>query len=264
MANQEPIHIAASLWGTIYNEQDANNLYSMICRNTSFPVCFHLFSVEPLPGLNPKILKHPEPDLNVPSAHRKRNYRKTIGLCDPNLAGLAGKRIFVFDLDVLIMSNLDELFTYPEGDQFYIIKDWKHKDGSVGQGTCFSFVVGTFGFVKEAFEADPEAVVNQYGSATQQYLSKKLIEKYGKLNFWPEEWFQSFRYHCLPPALLRSISTPQRPKPETKVLAFHGCPGIRDAILGQWSDPGYGKAPKGWKRLYKTCRPTPWVKEYWH
>lgn len=263
MTTQEPVHIVASLWGTAYNEKDANNLYSMICRNTSREVCFHLFSGEPLPGLNPEILKHPEPDLNVPEEHRQRNYRKTVGLCDPQLAGLTGKRIFIFDLDVLIMDDLDELFAYPEGDQFYIIKDWKKTDGTVGQGTCFSFVVGTFGFVKEAFEAAPVAVTNEYGTATQQFLSKMLIEKYGKLTFWPEAWFQSFRYHCLPNLLLRHVLAPSKPKPGTKVLAFHGSPGIRDAIQGRWSDPGYGKAPKGWKKLYKACKSTPWIEEYW-
>jgi hypothetical protein len=264
MNTKETIHIVASQWGTAYNEQDANNLFAMICRNTSFPICFHLFSNEPLPDLNPKILKHPEPALNVPKEHSRRNYRKTVGLCDNALAGLTGKRIFIFDLDVLIVGNLDELFTYPQGEQFYIIKDWKQRDGTVGQGTCFSFVVGTFGFVKEKFEADPMAVISKYGSATQQFLSMMLIQKFGKLTFWPESWFQSFRYHCLPSPLLRRFLTPVRPKCGTKVLAFHGHPDIRDAIQGQWSKPGTGKEAKGLKKLYKACKATPWIEEYWH
>ncbi len=264
MIDREPIHIVASLWGTAYNEKDVNNLYAMICRNTSRAICFHLFTPETLPELHPEILKHPETALNVPEEHQQKNYRKTVGLCDDQLAGLTGKRIFVFDLDVLIMGNLDELFAYPEGDQFYIIKDFKKRDGTIGQGTCFSFVVGAFGFVKEAFEIDPEAVINQYGTATQQFLSKMLIEKYGKLTFWPEAWFQSFRYHCLPPLLLRHIRTPAKPKTGTKVLAFHGNPGIRDAIRGRWSEPNARKAPKGWKKIYKACKPTLWIEEYWH
>jgi len=263
MIDREPIHIVASLWGAAYNEKDVNNLYAMICRNTSRAICFHLFSGETLPGLNPEIQKHPEPDLNVPKEHRRRNYRKTIGLCDPHLTGLAGKRIFILDLDVLIIGNLDELFAYPKGDQFYIIKDWKKTNGTVGQGTCFSFVVGDFAFVKEAFEADPIGITSQYGSATQQFLSKMLIEKYGKLTFWPDAWFQSFRYHCLPPMLLRHILTPRKPKPGTKVLAFHGNPGIRDAIGGRWAAPGANKTPKGLKKIYKACKSTLWIEEYW-
>ncbi|MEE4254749.1 MAG: hypothetical protein V2I50_11980 [Desulfuromusa sp.] len=72
MSIQKPVHIVASLWGAAYNEKDANNLYDMICRNTSRQVCFQLFSGNELPDLNPQIQKHPEPDLNVPPEHQQR------------------------------------------------------------------------------------------------------------------------------------------------------------------------------------------------
>jgi len=263
MTNQETIHVVTTQWGTAYNETDVNNLFSMIRRNTTLPVCCHVFSSAELPGLNPDIQQHPDVFLKMPDEHRQKNYRKTVGLCDNNLEGLAGKRIFVFDLDVLIMDNLDDLFTYPKDDKFYIINDWNTRGNHVGQGTCYSLVVGTVGFVKDIFEARSEAWIEEFGSATQQYLSKVLIDRYGSLTFWPEEWFQSFRYHCLPFGPLRHFLTPHKPKPGTKVVAFHGQPGLRDAIIGQWSKPGIGKASKGWKKLYKVCRPTPWVEQLW-
>ena len=40
------IHIITILWGTLYDEQDVNRLFSMITNNTSYPICFHLFSNE--------------------------------------------------------------------------------------------------------------------------------------------------------------------------------------------------------------------------
>ncbi|MEE4254748.1 MAG: hypothetical protein V2I50_11975 [Desulfuromusa sp.] len=263
MTQNEPIHVVTTQWGQAYNEKDVNNLFSMIRRNTTLPLCCHLFSSENLPGLDPEIQQHPDVHLNMPDEHRKKNYRKTVGLCDDNLAGLTGKRIFVFDLDVLFMDNLDELFRYPKDDRFYIINDWNTRGDHVGQGSCYSLVVGTVGFVKDRFEADAAVWIDRYGSATQQYLSHVLIEKYGTLTFWPEEWFQSFRYHCLPWGPLRHFMTPHKPKPGTKMVAFHGCPGLRDAIQGQWSDPHSNKTAKGWKKLYKSCKPTPWVEEYW-
>jgi len=261
--HSKPIHVITILWGTMYGEKDVNRLFSMICRNTSFPISFHLFSNEELPGLTSDILQHPEPPLDIPEEHKRRNYRKTVGLCNDGLAGLTGERVFFFDLDVLITGNLDDLFTYPEGEKFYIINDWNTKGNHVGQATCYSYVVGTLGFVKEAFETDPQAVIDRFGSATQQYLSLKIIERDGALNFWPAEWFQSFRYHCLPWGPLRHFATPLRPKPETKVLAFHGRPNINDAIMGRWSETNTGKASRGWKKIYKACRPTPWIHEYW-
>jgi hypothetical protein len=264
MTTQEPVHVATIQWGTLYTGEDVNKLFSMVKKNTSAPVCFHLFSNEKHSDLHPEIQLHPEPSLIIPEAHRLKNYRKTVGLCDSELTGLTGKRIFFFDIDVLIMGSLDDLFTYPEGEQFYIINDWNTKGNHVGQATCYSFVVGTLQFVKTDFEAAPEKVIEQYGTATQQYLSAKVIEQFGKLNFWPEEWFQSFRYHCLPCGPLRHILTPREPRSATKVLAFHGRPNMHDAIIGRWSEPGTGKAAKGWKKLYKACRPTPWIEKYWN
>jgi hypothetical protein len=262
MNSETPIHIICIQWGTAYAAQDINNLYSMIRRNTSRSIHFHLFSNEPPAGLLSEVDVHPEPGLHVPAEFNKYNYRKEVGLCDENLAGLSGKRVFFFDLDVLITGNLDALFSYPKNDQFYIINDWNTNGDHVGQATCYSFVVGTLSFIKEAFEADPEPALKQFGTASQEYLSAKVIERLGPLNFWPEEWFQSFRYHCLPSPLLRHFKVPAHPKEQTKVLAFHGHPDIHDAINGQWPDKAKHRW-KIWKKLYKRCRPTPWVEEYW-
>ena len=264
MARKEPINIISILWGKAYSEVDVNNLYSMIKRNTSFPIAFHLFSNEDLPSLNPEIIKHPEKAMDIAPEHNRYAYRKEAGLCDNALGDLTGQRVFFFDLDVLIMDNLDELFAYPEQDKFYIINDWNTKGNHVGQATCYSFVVGTLGFIRDNFEKNPEPIIRKFGTASQEYLSSMVIERYGNLNFWPEQWFQSFRFHCLPFSFLRHLITPSRPKKGTKVLAFHGHPDIHDAIAGRWALPGEAKAPKGLKKLYKACRPTSWIKDYWH
>lgn len=257
------IHVICIHWGTAYRAEDINTLYSMVHRNSSLPICFHLFSNTPPDGLLSDIEVHPEPGLMVPVEFNRHNYRKEAGLCDDSLAGLTGQRVFFFDLDVVITDNLDQLFTYPEGDGFYIINDWNTKGDHVGQASCYSFVVGTLGFVKEAYEADPLPILNRFGTASQEYLSAKVIERYGPLKFWPDEWFQSFRYHCLPHALFRWLKTPIPPKPGTKVLAFHGHPDIQDAIEGKWGRPGDRKRAKGWKKIYKHCKPTPWILQFW-
>jgi len=264
MNRHPPINIITILWGTAYSEEDVNTLYSMIQRNTSFPISFHLFSNEALPLLDRKIIRHSETAMNIAPEHNRYAYRKEAGLCDDTLGGLTGQRVFFFDLDVVIMDNLDELFTYPKGDKFYIINDWHTRGDQVGQATCYSFVVGTLGFIRKTFEADPEPIIRKFGTASQEYLSSKVIEKFGPLNFWPEQWFQSFRFHCLPPGPLRHFLTPHQPKKGTKVLAFHGHPDIQDALAGRWSEPDSPKAARGWKKLYKACRPTPWVRKYWN
>ena len=257
------INVISILWGTLYSEEDVNRLFSMLQKNSSFPIRFHLFSDEALPNLHPDIVQVPEPSSSVSLAEKPFNYRKEACLCDDNLGNLMGQRVFFFDLDVLIMGNLDALFSYPQGEQFYIINDWNSKGDCVGQATCYSFVVGTLGSIKKDFETNPDAVIQKFGTASQEFLSEKVIQLYGKLHFWPEAWFKSFRFHCLPWGFLRHFLTPSEPPPDTKVLAFHGHPDIRDALIGRWSPPNIKKSSRGWKKLYKSCKPTPRIKAYW-
>ena len=77
------------------------------------------------------------------------------------------------------------MFAYPKSCEFYIINDWNTEGNHVGQASCYSFVVGTLGFIKEAFELNYTEVVETYGTASQEYLSAMVIDQYGKLNFWP-------------------------------------------------------------------------------
>ena len=199
------IHIITILWGKAYDEQDVNRLFSMITNNTSYPICFHLFSNESLPELNPMITRHPEPRLAAHEQLQHLNYRKEVGLCDNSLANLYDQRVFFFDLDVIITGNLNEMFAYPKSREFYIINDWNTEGNHVGQASCYSFVVGTLGFIKEAFELDCTKVVETYGTASQEYLSAMVIKRDGKLNFWPEHWCRSFKYHCLPHPLFTPL-----------------------------------------------------------
>lgn len=264
MAVDSPINIISILWGDAYTEEDVNKLYAMIKRNTSFNIAFHLFSDENLPGLHPDIIKHAEPHMRIKPEHNRYVYRKEAGLCDNKLGGLQGQRVFFFDLDVLIMNNLDELFNYPTDDGFYIINDWNTRGNRVGQASCYSFIVGTLGYIRETFEKNPEPLIRKFGTASQEYLSDMVIKKQGSLNFWPDAWFKSFKYHCLPAGILRHFLSPHLPPSETKVLAFHGHPDQEDAIIGRWSAPDTKKAARGWKKIYKTCKPTPWIKNYWY
>lgn len=115
-------------WGTYYGAEDVNKLCAAIKRNTSYDVNFYCFT-ERSEGLNEDIISRPLPVLNVAPKLVFGNHRKASGLCDDNLAGLRGQRVFFFDLDSLIVGNLDELFDYPQGNGVYAINDWAHRRG---------------------------------------------------------------------------------------------------------------------------------------
>jgi len=260
----EKYNVICIKWGTGYPAEDVNKLCSMIKRHTSFDIDFYCFT-EIAEGLSPDIIVKPLPVLNVAPEDNKYAYRKEAALCDDQLGGLNGQRVFFFDLDSLIVGNLDEFFRYPQGDKFYIINDWHTKGNHVGQASCYSWVVGTLGFVKQYFEEHPKEMIARFYTASQEYLSYKVIEKFGSLNFWPENWFRSFRYHCMRCWPLRFFLAPKIPKVEgLKMIAFHGPTGLKEAIEGIWcSNPNDKKYPRGFKKIYKVVRPTPWVKDYW-
>lgn len=260
----EKYNVICIKWGTEYSFEDVNKLCSMVKRNTTYDIDFYCFTDNPN-GLRDDVIIKPMTHLNVAPEDNKYAYRKEAGLCDDNLGGLKGQRVFFFDLDSLIVGNLDEFFRYPQGDTFYIINDWHTKGNTVGQASCYSFVVGTLGYVKKYFEDHPKEVVAQFYTASQEYLSSKVIEKYGPLHFWPDEWFCSFRFHCLPKWPFRFWKMARIPKRKgLKMIAFHGNPGLEEAREGIWcADKNNRKYPRGFKRLYKHVCPVTWVDTYW-
>jgi hypothetical protein len=189
----------------------------------------------------------------------KYAYQKEAGLCDDELGGLKGQRALYFDLDTIIVGNIDGFFEMPKGDEFYIIKDW-NSWGKVGQASCYSFVVGTLGYIKKHFEQNPEQIYEKFYTASQEYLSDKIVERYGKLNFWPKSWAKSFRFHCLPTPLipfLRKFKMAKIPK-DAKIICFHGRPKLDDAQVGVWREH------TAWKRFfYKHLKPVTWISENW-
>lgn len=267
MEARKKVNVICIKWGDVYPAREVNLLYKAIQKNTSYQVVMHCFT-ENADGLDASIIHHPLPSFQLAPERVKYAYRKEAGLCDDELGGLRGQRVFFFDLDSLIVGNLDEFFDYPKDDKFYIINDWAHRSGAkkdkVGQASCYSFVVGTLGYVKEYFEAHPEEVIEKFYTASQEYLSSKVIERQGALAFWPDNWFKSYRFHCLPLGILRRFVAPKMPQSEgLKMIAFHGVTGIDEAIDGLWvRDPNHPKRPRGLKKIYKCNLPAPWIKKF--
>ena len=232
----------------------------MVVKNTTHKINFYCFT-EDSKGLDPNIIVKPLPEMNTVEEYKnKYGYKKEAGLCDDSLGGLEGERVFFFDLDVLIVSNMDDLFDYPEDNKFYIINDWNTKGDKVGQATCYSWIVGTLGYIKEYYEQHPKEVVDKFYNASQEYLSSKVIERFDKLNFWPDDWFCSFRFHCMPKfGPMRYFIAPSIPKNMPNVINFHGYPKPKEAVRGYWRI----KKGQSWKRIYKYCKPTSWIEKYW-
>ena len=257
--NQERVYnVICIKWGTSYSPEYVNRLCNMVKRNTQYTINFFCFT-DDATGLDDGVIVKPMTTLNVKPEDNKYSYKKEAGLCDDNLGGLSNQRVFFFDLDVVIVDNIDCLFDYPTGRDLFIINDWNTKGNHVGQASCYSWVVGELGFVKTYFELHPKEVVKRYFTASQEFLSAQVIARYGKLNFWPDSWTRSFRYHCLPKSFLRHFFVAKIPV-GAKIIVFHGSPKPDEALEGIWSNSH--KIPF-WKRIYKGVRPTLWIADYW-
>ena len=181
------VNVVCIRWKTRFSEvdyapSDINKLYASIKRNTSYDVDFYCFTSQK-EGLNPNIKAYDIHTMNIPEDVNIGCFMRAC-LYDPDLAGLAGQRVFYFDLDSLIVGNLDELFDYPQGDKFYIINDWRNRTGkkkdSIGQGSCFSFVVGPLSFIRDNFEKDYLNIRNFNLDPEKRRRVKDVIDKNSK------------------------------------------------------------------------------------
>lgn len=255
MPSDNKKNIVCVKWGTNYSSNDVNKLYANVIKNTSYNVDFYCFT-DDSKGLDDRIIVKPMLDLKHVYDIGCQIYLKEAGLCDDNLGGLKGQRVLYFDLDSVIVDNIDCFFDLPKNDEFFIIKDWNHLSNKIGQSSCYSWVVGTLGFVKDYFEANYASVYKKFGSASQEYLSDKVVEKYGKLNFWPKKWCRSFKVHCLPSPFLpfaRRFIMAKIPV-GAKVICFHGLPKAEDAKNGFWPEKNPIK-----RFFYKHLRPVDWI-----
>ncbi|NQV28330.1 MAG: hypothetical protein HQ518_28590 [Rhodopirellula sp.] len=258
----QTVNVICIKWGSGYTHVDVNRLFKAIKANTSSKyslnfICFTENSAELLPGITAK----PLPKMNLPQDKPCRYaYQKEAGLCEDNLGDLHGERVLFFDLDTLIVGSMDGFFELPKENEFWIIKDWDHGE-RVGGAAVYSWVVGTLGYVKDYFEKHSEEVYRKYHTASQEYLSDKVVEKHGKMHFWPASWCVSFKRHCVPKWYLRRFVTPCIPSNEAKTIIFHGCPKLQDAIDGVWDSQ---RGVPLLKRIYKTVLPSPWIEKYWN
>ena len=76
------------------------------------------------------------------------------------------------------------------------------------------------------------------------------MQKNHSLSYWPLDWCQSFKKHCIQKGLKQFFLAPSLP-PEAKVIIFHGKPNPPEALIGKSG------------KWYRGVLPTPWVAEHW-
>lgn len=236
------INILCMKWGTKYGAEYVNRLYAMVARNLSMPFRFVCLT-DNSEGINGRVETFPIPSLQLNINGPERGWNKLVTFAG-ELYDLEGQTLFL-DLDLILVSPIDELFTLP--GSVVIIRDWLKKDGT-GNSSVYRFNIGEHPEVLTEFQRDFVAIKRRYRNE-QEYLSAALLKR-NALTYWPEEWCRSFKRHCMH-YLPKSLWCPPSIPENAKVIVFHGHPHPDEAIEGKTG------------KWYRFARPASWVKDFW-
>jgi len=237
------VNVICMKWGDKYGPEYVNRLYGMVARNLTRDFRFVCFTDDG-EGVRDEVEIRPLPSLNLPAGLPERGWMKLTTFAE-FLADLHGTTLFL-DLDVVIVDNIDCFFEI-DGD-FRIAFDKKKAKEKVGNSSVYRFEIGRHQDVLEYFQDHFEEIRGAVRNE-QAYLSNKMNEK-GVLQFWPEAWCPSFKYHCVPKFPLNLWKAPEIPH-GAKIVLFHGKPEPEEAargISGKW---------------YRYFKPVEWIERFW-
>ena len=233
-------------WGTLYPASYVNVLYTA-CRANITGYFKFVCLTEDAAGLDPAIISHPIPDLDLDPFHWKKGGWPKLAVFAQDFFGLTGRALFI-DLDTVITGSLDPFFDYDAPKMVAIDTGptWGvgAPDAAPLAGTgIFTFDLGAHSEILDHFMANRDAVVAQH--RIEQIYVQSMVRD---MAFWPADWVLSFKYHLRQPALVGLVKSPPHPKPENRVIAFHGEPRPIDLVNGGlWGiGPNWGLGRVKW------------------
>ena len=234
-----PVKILCLKWGTKFGPEYVNNLYAGIRRNTTVPFEFRCFTDDPS-KLNPAVITHPLP-FNTLEGWWNKLY-----LFSKELPFARGDSIFFFDLDTLVISNIDHFLKY-KPSQLTVLRDFytglarsiQGRD-NIGSG-LMAWRHGDYSKIWEEFARDPESAIRSvYPHGDQRWIQKHALPR----RYWQDvlpHTVVSFKVHCL-----------QGPPPNAAIVCYHGRPAVHESPTARFKD---------W--IFQVT-PQPWVLDHWH
>ena len=244
-------------FGTLYDAEYVNNLRRAVARNTRSTLRFFCVT-DDARGLDPGIEvialeRQPYQD-RMANLMQKSGWAapfQKVGLHRPDLIpDIEGPLVF-FDLDVLVVGDVDRLRDFAPG-KLCMRRTWDNdpNSGHLGHGSVVKFEPRKHGYVWQDMVDDVDGAMALSRGHDQIYISR-TAEKHGDFVPFPDEWIASFKYDCRPPRPLNLVLPPRKPK-EAIVICFHGRPKMREAVDGFRSDP-----------LHSTRRAA-WIRDAWY
>ncbi|WP_104493143.1 hypothetical protein [Paracoccus denitrificans] len=238
--NGESVLILTMKWGTLYSAADVNRLAAQVRRHLDRPNRFICFT-DDAEGLAPGIEALPLPELGLPAGSSDTRWRK-LALFRRDLGGLSGTALFL-DLDLVIVGDLAPFFDYPgevpiiRDDDLFRPKPLRRLRPSrdrflhmVGNTSVFRFTIGAHPEVLDSYLADPAGASVRYEH--EQQMVSDLLDRQGKLTYWPRGWCVSFKNDCVPRNFASYLRDPSLPE-GAKIVLFAGAPKMEDVFAGR-------------------------------
>jgi hypothetical protein len=181
-------------WGDKYNYTDCNNLYMMIKNNITPPFTLTCFTDNDN-NLNKNILVENLPNLDFELRNHNKGQWGKCRLWNSELGKLKGNVLFL-DLDIIIVSNIDNFFEYGNKDSLILGRNITEYNPFIvkGQTSFFRFPVGKLSSLLEKFKNNQKFYQEKY-NFEQTFVSNEIDMD---IDFWPKEWINHFRYQCVP------------------------------------------------------------------
>lgn len=215
--NKERIQIVTCFWGTKFDKRYPINLFNAIKRNISLDVDFWCLtdSVDSVKKEGGYLF------VPMPFDRRIKNLNKLYAYYFANKM-LYNKRVFLFDLDTLIVGNLDELFGY--GGPFCMRESFRNP--SYPGGDLISFV-GGWGDDWWNYIQNHKQRVMELTRGSERKFYKRIYR--GGIDFWQRQYpnvYVSYKKHLK--------KEPQKINEEIKMVSFHGNPMLHECLDISW------------------------------
>ena len=208
-------------WGLKFKPLYVQNLYNMVQRHLTIPHKFILFTDriklhKTITGDNFEIRKLPFEEY--------KGYWQKLTLFSPE-ANLKGPCLYM-DLDVVIMKNIDDMFTYGKDHNFVGMNDFNPTTGQFNSS-----------IMKFNNNTTSDLIWKEYMKrrgdfrkhAGDQNIITDLIKKHKDTISFPDSWTQSYKWFNREGKRYHKSKWTFEKDPNAKVCIFHGHPNPHDS-----------------------------------